>query len=299
MSSTVLPSKSGLKPPAAASKDPPAPSTLSREDRNRQLALYHAHLIQSRKDIESLILASIETLLDLPTSPTAPPSEPSTEDVKTVKESLRPFQPSDYDALVEERNIDHKCGYVLCQRKNKKQYRGSKYRIITGIGSGKGSNLKVVEPKELERWCSDQCGKMALFLRVQLSEEPAWMRDWQANEPLDLYGESEREARMRDGNRPPRVAMGADESDAKQTLAIRMKDLAVERGDRNNTAKASARVAIDVRENDQKEQIPPLPPSTERAHAGSIEGYIPIGKHLAEQENGQHEDTEEDMMPTI
>ncbi|KAL8818698.1 MAG: hypothetical protein Q9223_002716 [Gallowayella weberi] len=285
---------------AATSKDSPAPSTLSREDRNRQLALHHARLIQIRKDIESLILTSTETLLDLPTSPTASPSEPSSADIKTVKESLRPFQPSDYDALVEERNIDHKCGYVLCRRENRRQNRRSNYRIITGTGDAKGSNLKVVEPKELERWCSDECGKMALYIRVQLSEEPAWMRDWQTNEPLELYGEIERKAQVHNGNSPvPRVAMKPDVSDAQQTLAIRMKDLAVERGDRSNTAKASARVAVHVRENDQKEQISPLPPSTENTHSGSIEGYIPIGIPLTKQEFDQHVDVEDDMMPTI
>ncbi|KAL8807834.1 MAG: hypothetical protein Q9182_000483 [Xanthomendoza sp. 2 TL-2023] len=285
---------------AAASKDSPAPSSLSRGDRNRQLALHHAHLIQIRKDIESLILTSTETLLDLPTATTASPSEPSAADTKTVKESLRPFQPSDYDALVEERNIDHKCGYVLCRRENRRQNRKSKYRIVTGSGHGRGSNLKVVEPKELERWCSDECGKMALYLRVQLSEEPAWMRDWQTNEPLELYEEIEREARMHDGNNSvPRAAMKPQVSDAQQTLAIRMKDLAVERGEGNNTSKAFARVAVNVRENDPKEQVSPLPPSTDSKHAGSIEGYIPIGNPLTKQQSGQHEDAEDDMMPTI
>ncbi|KAI4250510.1 MAG: hypothetical protein L6R40_000109 [Gallowayella cf. fulva] len=292
--------KSILRPPSAVSRDSPAPSTLSREDRNRQLAFHHAHLIQYRKDIESQILTATETLLGLPSSSTASSSNPSHKDAKTVKDSLRPFQPSDYDALVEERNIDRRCGYVLCPRENRRQTAGSKYRVIAARGGVKGSNLKVVESKELERWCGDECGKRALYLRVQLSEEPAWMRDWQTSESLELYEESQRRAGVHEGDgSPPQVPTKLATSDTKQTLATRMKDLAVERGDKDNTAAASARVAVDVKENLRREQVAPVPPTPESTQAGSIEGYIPIGKQFTGRKTGQHEETDEDIMPTI
>ncbi|KAL8775253.1 MAG: hypothetical protein Q9209_000259 [Squamulea sp. 1 TL-2023] len=287
MPSATSPPRSILQPPSTILKDSPAP------DRNRQLALHHAYLIQYRKDIESLIQTSLETLLDLPTSPSTSPSEPSPTDQTTVKEALKPFQPSDYDALIEERNINRRCGYVFCRRENRRQNKRSKYRLVTG------RDFKVIESKELEKWCSDECGMMALFLRVQLSEEPAWAREWEGGEPLELYGESGRSSVVRDlKDSAPRLSVAPEVLEAKQTLAIRMKDLAVERGDKENTAKASARVAITVKENVHREQIMPVPPSEASTHADAIEGYSPIGRNISEQTPCREED-EEDLMPTI
>ncbi len=38
-------------------------------------------------------------------------------------------------------------------------------------------NRKVVPREKLEMWCSDQCAERALYLRVQLAEEPVlWER---------------------------------------------------------------------------------------------------------------------------
>ncbi|KAL8908588.1 MAG: hypothetical protein Q9171_005385 [Xanthocarpia ochracea] len=293
MPSATSPPRSILKPTSVASKDTLAPSDLSREDRNRQLALHHAHRIQYRKDIESLIHMSIETLLELPTSANISPSQPSCADRRTVEEALKPFQPSDYDSLIEERNINHKCGYVLCSRENRKQNTRSRYRIVTG------RDFRVIESKELERWCSDECGRMALYLRVQLSEEPAWTREWEACEALETYNQSEPESNVLEhGSSESQFPLKLDGLDAKQTLTIRMKDLAVERGEKGDTVKASARVAVDVKENISTEQITPVPPCTESTHADSIEGYIPIGQHLLERTTGQQDDAN-DLMQTI
>ncbi|KAL8853153.1 MAG: hypothetical protein Q9221_002035 [Calogaya cf. arnoldii] len=293
MPCATSPPKSILKTTSAVTKDSPAPSNISREDRNRQLALHHAHLIQYRKDIESLIQTSIENLLELPTPSTASPSEPSDVDRTTVKEALRPFQPPDYDSLIEERNINHNCGYILCRKENRKQKKPSKYRIVTGSG------FKVVESKELEKWCSDECGRRALYLRVQISEQPAWTRDWEADEPLELYNEGTPSSQTQIPN--PLVtqpSMNSDGPDAKRTMAIRMKDLAIERGDKGDTGKASARVAVDVKENIHTEQMTPVAPNAESTHADSIEGYVPNGRHLSGW-TAAHGEDEEDLMPTI
>ncbi|KAL8918749.1 MAG: hypothetical protein Q9172_005283 [Xanthocarpia lactea] len=277
MPSATSPPRSILKPTSVGPKDTIAPSDLSREDRNRQVALHHAHRIQYRKDIESLIHMSIETLLELPTSSNVSPSKPSCADRRTVEEALKPFQPSDYDSLIEERNINHRCGY----------------RIVTG------RDFRVIESKELERWCSDECGRMALYLRVQLSEEPAWTREWETCEALDLYNQSELESNVLErGSSESQFPLKLDGLDAKQTWAIRMKDLAVERGEKDDTVKASARVAVDVKENIPTKQITPAPPCTESTHAESIEGYIPIGQHLLERTSGQQDDAD-DLMQTI
>ena len=290
MPSTTSPPKSILKASPAITRDSPVPHHLSREERNRQLALHHANLIQYRKDIESLIHTSIETLLDLPTSLNASPSE---QDRHTVKEALKPFQPSHYDALIEERNINQRCGYVLCQNGNRKQNTRSNYRIVAG------KDFRVVASKELEKWCSDQCGRKALYLRVQLSDEPAWTREWEASESLELYDEAVKSSEIRDSKGPtPQSSTTTEGLKAERNMAIRMKDLAVERGDKDDTAKASSRVAVDVKENIRTEQEMPLPPDAESTHADSIEGYIPIHKHISEQRAGHGEDTE-DLMPTI
>ncbi|KAI4279413.1 MAG: hypothetical protein L6R38_005052 [Xanthoria sp. 2 TBL-2021] len=293
MPSATSPPRSILKGPSAVTKDSPAPSNISREDRNRQLALHHAHLIQYRKDIESLIQTSIENLLELPTSSTASPSEPSDVDRLTVKKALRPFQPSDYDSLIEERNINHKCGHIFCRKENRKQNKRSKYRIVTG------RDFRVVESKELEKWCGDECGRMALYLRVQLSEEPAWTREWEAGEPLELYSEGARASEIPKSSPPvSQPMMEPDGLDAKDTMITRMKDLAIERGDKDDTVKASTRVAVDVKENIHTEQVTPVAPNAESTNADAIEGYIPIGKHLSEWTAGGREE-DEDLMPTI
>ncbi|KAL8932760.1 MAG: hypothetical protein Q9216_006692, partial [Gyalolechia sp. 2 TL-2023] len=297
MPSFTSPRKSILKSSSNTTKDGLKPPTLSRDERNRQLALQHAHLLQHRKDIEARNLVSTERLLDLPSFSTAS-SETSITDTKVVKDALKTFQPSDYDALVEERNIDQKCGYVLCTRKNRSRDLSQKYRIITG---SKEADFKVVEPKELEKWCSDECGRMALYLRVQLSEEPAWTREWQAAEPIELY--SERILANAKSDDSIELVWQASEkrafSDTKQRRNDRMTELAIERGDRGKIESLSAKVAMDVKENAHADYKVPIPPRAENTiGGGSIEGYVPTGKHVEKQPPALDED-EEDLMPTI
>ncbi|KAL8719234.1 MAG: hypothetical protein Q9225_003742 [Loekoesia sp. 1 TL-2023] len=297
MPSATSPPKSILKPSSNLSKDIPTPPTLSREERNRQLALHHARLLQYRKDIEARNLASTEILLDLPSSSSASPAEPSAIDTQAVRDALRTFQPSDYDALVEERNIDHKCGYVLCLRENRRQDSTGEYRIVTGRVE---TDFKVVKSNELERWCSDECGKMTLYLRVQLSEEPAWAREWQAAELLDLYSEKKsRETKGHDDiSSISHVSGKPEKSDVEQSMGCRMRELAIERGDKGQPESLSAKVAIEVKENVHRAQVTPIPPYMVNSNGGSVEGYLPTSKHLGKQIPGQDEDAE-DLMPTI
>ncbi|KAL8988567.1 MAG: hypothetical protein Q9177_002382 [Variospora cf. flavescens] len=296
MPSGVQPRKSILKPSSTAFKDASTPPTPSREERNRQAALHHAQLLQYRKDIEARNLSSTETLLDLPSSPSANSQQPSTADVQTVKDALRTFQPSDFDALVEERNIDHRCGYVLCSQSKRRQDHGGKYRIVTGK---RERAFKVVDPKDLGRWCSDECGKMALYLKVQLTEEPAWTRDWQADKPLELYNEEERSAKRHDiGQSMSSVVVTAEEG-RRENMQERMKDLAVERGDRTNVDRVSTKVAIRVKENEHGGRRSPRPPSREDGEEWTIEGYVPKGRHGTKRLLEQQEDDVADILRTI
>lgn len=206
---------------------PDRPPVESREDRNRRLAIHHAELIQQRKDLESLIFDSTETLLDFPTDHNAGAARPNPRDVAEMRKHLRNFQPSDFDSLVEERNIDKKCGYVLCPRPPHKEDPGGKYRIVRGR-----SDLRLVETKDLEKWCSGECGKRALYLRVQLSETPAWERTRASD--VQLLGEDE----------PQRPI----DQDAVGEMTSDLKQLALERGNPG----ADTMTHMDIKERNPK-----------------------------------------------
>jgi hypothetical protein len=91
-----------------------------------------------------------------------------------LKGHMKSFQPSDYDSLIEERNINGKCGYVLCPRPPRSENTEAKLRIIRGKGRGEDA-FRVVLRQTLEQWCPKSVRRED-FIRVQLSEEPAWMR---------------------------------------------------------------------------------------------------------------------------
>ncbi|KAI9760277.1 MAG: 40S ribosomal protein S17 [Chaenotheca gracillima] len=179
LSTTSPPIKSILK----KSQDSTA---KTREEQNRETAIYHARLIQQRKDAEEEILTATETLLDFPSPLTTDPSCPATSDVKRFKELLEPFQPSDYDALIQERSIDGRCGYVLCPHPRQRHDSRGKLRIL---GGKRNQSFRVVPREKLEQWCSEDCAKRGLYVRVQLSEEPAWVRRSLDQSRIKLLGE--------------------------------------------------------------------------------------------------------------
>ena len=291
-----------LKRPSSSITAPSPPAARSREDRNKETALYHAQLLQQRKDVEALILSSTETLLDSPSSPTADPAHPSNADSTLVKNSLKPFQPSDYDSLIEERNVNKQCGYVLCPKPNRLQDTKAKYRILNGQGKGNDA-LRFVEKQTLERWCSDDCGKRALYIKVQLSEEPAWTRTATEGDFV-LLEEKPEIQRAKDGKvnlieRLKNLDIGQDE----KQLAAQMKALSIERGDGNAPSRSFGLAETDVREkaNTSGEAFPPEPPSmderTDGLH-GIIEGYRP--KFSEKKLRGADpEGDEEDIMKTV
>ena len=228
-------------------------TTSSKEDRDREVALYHANLIQQRKEIEFNILISTETLIDYPLAK-APydASNPSPTDAKTFKQLLRPFQPSDYDALILERNINEKCGYTLCPNFRIKDSGGGKYRIIGT--NGKAKDFKVVEKEELEKWCSEACAKRALYVRVQLSESPAWEREAAGSTVnIDLLDEPKSEnSAIVDGLEKMNLDGGRD------TKMQDAADLALERGDKGLAAKSGL---VDVKIQEKDIQRPAEAPS--------------------------------------
>jgi hypothetical protein len=241
---TARPPKSILKKSAYS-----AQTTKSKAERDRETALFHANLIQKQKDTELTILLSTETLIDYPLA--ASPynaSSPSPSDAASFKAYLRLFQPSDYDALIEERNINEHCGYTLCSNPRLRDKSGGKYRIL-GTG-GKAKDFRVVETKDLEKWCSDGCARRALYVRVQLSECPAWERGaMESNIDIDLLDEpKDEDVAMAEG------LEGLSLQDKQQDA----KDLALERGDGGRAIKTGM---VDVVIQEKEVRRPPEAPS--------------------------------------
>jgi hypothetical protein len=260
MASKIMP-KSILKKPLSPS------ASSSKEERDRRTAICHAEIIQQRKDLEIIILKATETLIDLPSAATVDPADPSPDDASTVRSLLVPFLPSDYDGLIQERNIEGKCGYALCPRPRLLQDTKAQFRILHV--KRKEGGLKIVPRESLEKWCSEACQKRAMYVRVQLSEEPAWVREVLATNIVFLH-EVERNGNTEIDKlttEMERTQIG-DEKCAQRREE--RKELARERGD----AGGEGRVIVTIKENfGSPKEYSPAPPSLE-------DSELPDNKHL-------------------
>ena len=298
--------KSILKKPPATDKVIASPPPHSREERNRETALYHANFLQQRRDVEALVLASTETLLDFPSLPDADPANPSSEDASAVKTLLKPFQPSDYDALIDERNIDRKCGYMLCPRSNKLQNTDAKLRILQSAGKGPDA-LRVVERQTLEKWCSDECGKRALYIRVQLNEEPAWTRAGGFSGNICLLENAPRPKQSQEAGLI--LVQGLEKLEIsleEDRVVAAQKELAIERGDGDAVSRASRLVEVDIHENSNSSAKEPSSPTASIEHRethglhGSIEGYNPkLSNSKIVRRSDLGGDDDEDAIPNV
>ncbi|KAI4211799.1 MAG: hypothetical protein LQ351_005440 [Letrouitia transgressa] len=255
-------------------------SSTKQEDRNLERALYHANLIQQRKDTELLILQNTETLLDLPSPDTKDCSNPSAADVFTVINLLQPFQPSDYDSLIEERNIDQKCGFVLCPHQNRQEKSMGRYKIKLDPSAGK-DGINIVKRQSLEKWCSDECAKRALFLKVQLNEEPAWARAGGWGKIVLLEGGMHD---LEPGQREQQLVAGFEQLDistGEDRIMDSLRKLAIERGDQDTTNMVSLAVVKDLKENTNNSKS--LPPKDEKSNGSKIEDYVPKAEYKLKQ----------------
>ncbi|KAL2066132.1 hypothetical protein VTL71DRAFT_2203 [Oculimacula yallundae] len=247
------------------STEPPTPS----KDRNREIALYHAHLLQARKDIELEILLSTETLIDYPLSPSPhhTAASPSISDAQQFKSLLAQFTTSDYDALIQERNINEKCGYALCPNARVKEGGGGEWRLL-GM-SGKARDFRVVRKEECEMWCKegDACKRRALWVRVQLGEVPAWERG--AGNALGGQIELLDEPKERVEDDRDTVMQGIERLDLEERKERDGEDLALERGDRGMRSKTGL-VDVKVLERDVKMKVEP-PSLGEEELSGKLE----------------------------
>jgi RNA polymerase II-associated protein 2 len=252
MASSQKPLKSILKKSKPITPPPnPAPPSPAADPDFQRIALQHARILQQHKDLENRVFEAINTLLDYPLHPpdsplaispipdspaTAsswPAAHPSQSDSATFRQLVRIFQPTDYDDLLEERNIAGNCGYALCPNPK---------RTIAGAGEFKLRNagrkdFDIVKTKDLEKWCSDDCARRALYVRVQLGETPAWERDNNPGFRIELLGEDE--------------SLPSSE-DQRQHLAQQVQSLKLEEGRR----KDGNATALAVERGDKYSKVP-------------------------------------------
>ncbi|KAH7382426.1 Rtr1/RPAP2 family-domain-containing protein [Phaeosphaeria sp. MPI-PUGE-AT-0046c] len=295
-----MPPKSILKKTTVAANPPPRPAKPV-EQRHLQVALHHANVLEERKKVEAAVLDSIIALMDYPTTPHADPKRPSPTDADFFRDAVVPFQPTDYDALIEERNIADRCGYALCPRPTKKaRSTATKQFVDTDYG------VEIVDRKTLEVWCSADCAKRALYVKVQLSEEPAWMRQGGYTSKIDLMVENAQDLhkalplRLKD---PARTKPVDDEKDdVEAAWAARedaIGDLALERGEKpGQVSKANNELVKDLITERTPSNAPPQAPSlpsdvSEQTMA--IEGHVPrIDRRDREDDDEDDEDDPQD-----
>lgn len=246
------------------------------ERKRLETAIQHAHLIQEQKSILRKNLDHIEELSDYPASAT-----PTAVEVSAFLEYLISFQPSDYDALIEERHVNGRCGYALCANAPRKAV----------------AKAPWMKSKGVENWCSDDCAKKALYVKAQLSETPAWERRAGDRNPLVLYGGGGAAAA-----KPPSPVQAGTQMQLpvrqKTRIAADERDLAYERGevDKVADAKMDKVLKAEVQENSVTSSV--MPP-TQTTFAGSdvhdlIEGYQPRGVQQGNRITIKSEDADSD-----
>lgn len=203
----------------------------------RAIAIHHARLLQHRKDLEAQILDSLILLSEYPLIRDAPytAASPAPSDVDGFKTHVRLFQPSDYDDLIIERNVNELCGYSLCGKPRKQVGPGGEWKL-TASGD-------IVKRKELEKWCSQACAKRAMYVKVQLNETAAWERAGIPDIHIDLLDEDQN---ADDATRKMAEMQLEDQRKGQRDAAA----LAIERGERPDNQR---KLEIRLKEKDTKE----------------------------------------------
>lgn len=278
-----MPPKSILKNTAASAATGAAPGQKPVNERHLQIALHHANIIEQRKAVEAEVLASIMTLMDYPSAPTADPARPSPADARYFRNAMVAFQPADYDSLIEERNIADRCGYALCPRpKQRAPSTAKKHFVDTAKG------VQIVDRKALEVWCSDDCARRALYVKVQLNEEPAWLRQGGYGDNIELMVDNDEDhsqalpLRLKHEPAAPAPADQDEEDDLAAAWSARedaMADLAMERGEKPGQLPKANKDLIQAQITERAaDSAPPQPPSLPSQPSGAtmaIEGHIP------------------------
>lgn len=255
------------------------PAGLTPDHPQYETILQRAYQVQRQKDTEQQILDSTEALLDTGSESATLSEERSL--IASVKEHLRLFQPSDFDALIEERNINKRCGYVLCARPPRSENTDARFRIIPGRGRGNGT-LDIVPRQQLEQWCSEHCARKASYIRLQLSEEPAWMRTDGATKSVLLQEELEaRQLQEKAEVQQTDTIRASEVKDEGGMLASSLETLALERGEPGKAHPLACFHNVVIHENDDSTiGEPPAPDSLKDWDHRTIEGFTPRSSTL-------------------
>jgi len=263
----ILKKPKGPTPPTTSSTPPSARAEAER------IALQHANIIEQQKEIETDVFEAIDTLTEFPATRGADlsSSNPAPDDATQFQQLVRLFQPGDYDNLIEERNIQGRCGYALCPDPRRSYKGGGEFKFVN-----KGrADFSIVRRAELEQWCSEKCARRALYIKVQLNETPAWERIGLPDLPIELL-EEDHEAESN-----PAAELARDLSqltlEQKRKAAQDSAALALERGDEGN-ARPGRNVDVTIREKSvTNEAKPPENQSSGSEQDGHLilEGYKP------------------------
>ncbi|KAF7555815.1 hypothetical protein G7Z17_g1877 [Cylindrodendrum hubeiense] len=258
---TKQPPKGILKKPATNEK-PPAVDP-------RELAIQHANILQHRKELETVILDNLILLSEYPVVRGAPYSaaDPAPSDVTDFKAHVRLFQPTDYDDLIVERNVNGLCGYTLCARPRRHMGPGGEWKIT--------SSGDIVKRKDLEMWCSQKCARRALYVKVQLNETAAWERAGILDIEIELLDEDRSGETEAD-----RVARKLSEMklEDQQQAARDAAALALERGEPRLSAQNKVKVILKEKLKDKDVKAPDPATDTPEVYEDDdhlvVEGYV-------------------------
>ena len=257
-----VPAKSILKQQAPHPKPTLSDEQKAQAERDRRnlgIALQHANRIQHQKDVEAQILSNIETLLGFPAGSSFTSSEAS----KFVS-LIHPFQPSDFDSLIEERRIDGKCGYALCSKAP---------RSVT-LGANAAWKLKA---KGGGDYCSNDCLRKALYVKAQLSEVPAWEREPGQQAEIVLH----------EDDRSSTVSSDEHAADRVQKRVANERELALERGETASSFKPGQVMTPTVVEGSNGSRKSTNTFNTTTSSHMAIEGYEPYSGYKQTQSQTQ------------
>lgn len=221
-------------------------ATSGQQQRNLNAAHTRALLIHHQKEIEAQILASIEELAEYPAS-----KQPSKVETEAFLKQISLFQPSDLDDLVTERDVQTRCGHVLCPNQPRLGARQTRRLEDRLLGLHDGS----------DKWCSELCMEKTVWIRQQLPSEPAWQR---ARRPAVTLHPHDRSLLISPRTTVPEL-LANNINDAV--------DLARERGEEITSWKPQQVMTATLVERPKTWKA--NAPSESSGHAASIEGYAP------------------------
>ncbi|KAI0406153.1 Rtr1/RPAP2 family-domain-containing protein [Xylaria palmicola] len=236
----------------------------------REVAIKHARIIHSRREVEDRIADSLIELSRFPATrhPARGAAHPAPADAESFKDRVRLYQPGDYDDLIEERNANGLCGYALCPNPRSRVSSGGAFKLLN-YGH---KDFNIVPSRELEKWCSQKCAKRAMYVKVQLSETAAWERAGIASIQIELF-EEEQASSADDATTQLAKDVENMKIEAEKKTAQNARDLALERGDTTENGKSAKRsIKLTIREKPVKA---PEAPSLDLAGQGHLvtEGY--------------------------